>query len=171
MARTLKTVKYSRRLEGWQAYFVFLGFYLLLGAIVALFMIPQFRHAWIGHHEQPLVEYTLTGTDFEVEEYTVRNDDGETEMKEDRTYFLKVDVAGKEYFVETDYDIYDQVRTDSISHFGTDGDAQPLFYDKRKDQVFLGGYYSPGFHFFLWTFFIGLVLFFVVIPLWSKLKG
>jgi len=67
MARTLKTVKQSRRLEGWQAYFVFLGIYLLLGAIVSLFMIPQFRHAWISHHEQPLTEYTLTGTDFETE--------------------------------------------------------------------------------------------------------
>ncbi len=169
MARTLKTVKYSRRLEGWQAYFVFLGIYLLLGAIVALFMIPQFRHAWIAHHEQPLTEYTLTGADFEVDEYTVKNDDGETEMNEEYTYFLKLDVAGKEYLVETSDGIYYQVKNNSMSR--EEADALRFFYDKRKDQVILGGYYPPRFHFFLWTFFIGFVLFFVVIPLWSKLKG
>lgn len=171
MARTLKSVNKRKRWSGKQEYLIFLGLYLLLGAIVALFMIPQFRHAWMSHRDAPLSEYTISGTDFDVDEYTVKNDEGETETKEDYTYFLKVDVTGREYLVETSYDLYQQIKNNPVSRFETTDDAPRFYYDKRKDQVFLGGYYPPRFHFFLWTFLAGFVLFFVVIPLWpSKRK-
>lgn len=163
MEETLTKEKQSSCWKGVKSYLIGLGIYLAISLIVALFFIKYFRHLWISHHAEPLTEYIITDTDYDLEESTERDEDGEYVHHEDYTYYLLMDVKGKEYRVETSKKIYKRVDESGVTHFDTD-DVR-FFYDESREKVFLGGYYPDAFYIFLGAFVVLFVIIFVYLPI------
>ena len=162
MEETTKRKKKDSRWNDVKLYMIGLGIYLGISLVVGLFLIKHFRHFWISHSKKPLTEYIITKADYDTEESREYDDDGDYVLHEYYTYYVLMDVKGKEYKVETSEKIYKRADQDKVTHFDTE--EARFFYDGFRDQVFQGGYYPDYFYAFIVVFLLLFAIIFIVIP-------
>lgn len=144
-------------------YLIGMGVYLGISLVIGLFFIQHFRHFWISHNKAPLTEYTIKGTTDDLKTSHEIDSRGKSYTDETYTYYLKLDVNGKIYKVETGEDLYDRVNKEKPTHL--DMEEAEFYYDSFMDKVFLGGYYSDAYYVFLGGFVVLFIILFVYLPI------
>ena len=144
-------------------YLIGVAVYCGISLVIGLFFIQHFRHFWISHNKAPLSEYTITGTDYDLETSSEIDNRGKSYTDETYTYYILLDINGKSYKVETNKKMYKRVYKEKPTHF--DMSEAKFYYDSFRDKVFLGGYYSDAYYVFLLAFVVLFCILFIYIPI------
>ena len=148
--------------QGAKFYLICLAVYVVIFAIVSLlFMRTHLRHLCLAFQSQPITEYTIKGTDYDVEKHWEQDEnstDKREKLKYEYTYYLSLGYKDAVYPVEVRKGLYENVKEQHLTSFAGAKSAPTFCYDEAKDEVFLKGYFPMKFYYFMGT---ALLLFFI----------
>ena len=152
--------------RGGKFYLICLAIYLAIFALASfLFMRSHFRHMCIACQNQPIATYTIGGTTYDVDKYWEKNESSNREeLKVDSIYYLWLTYNEANYQVEVRKGIYDEVKAKKVTSYGNATFDPHFYYDKERDEVFLGWHFPMTFYYFIGSFLFAFVMCFIYFP-------